>query len=39
MLGGPHIFHLTKTIERIIGFFYKDGDNVGDRQICVSDLF
>ncbi len=39
MLGGPHIFHLTNTIKRIAGLYYKDGGNKSDRQICVSELF
>ena len=39
MLGGPHVSHLTNTIKRIVGFYYKDGDNRSDRQFCVLELF
>ena len=38
MLGGPHAFHLTKVINRIFVFYYKDG-RMADRQIWVSELF
>jgi hypothetical protein len=34
-----HIFHLTNVISRIFVFYYKDGRNKNDRQICVSELF
>ena len=38
MLGGSHAFHLTKVINRIFVFYYKDG-RMADRQIWVSELF
>jgi hypothetical protein len=33
MLGGPHVFHLTNMIHRIVVFYDKDGRNKNDRQI------
>jgi hypothetical protein len=39
MLGGPHIFHLTNTIQRFVGFYYKDGGSKSERQICMSEFF
>ena len=39
MLVGPHVSHLTNTIETIVGFYCKDGDNRSYRQTCVSELF
>ena len=39
MLVGPHVFHLTNMICRIVVFYYKDCRNKNDRQVCMSELF